>query len=158
LREAAWLTPASIRLASLLLRSHRRAFHRPLLAAERFDASARLLAQELFACDTVVLAHDRGEDPRLIYANRAALRLWRRCWREMVGMPSRLTAEPAERGPRAAALGRAGRLRAIEGYGGVRIDRHGGRFRFAAARIWTLQEEDGAARGQAACFNDWWRL
>jgi hypothetical protein len=156
--EAAWLTPASIRLASLLLGSHRRAYGRPLLAAERFPASPRLIAQELFACDTVVLAHDNGDDPRLIYANRSALALWGRGWDEMVGMPSRLTAEPAERGTRAAALGRAGRLEAIEGYGGVRIDRLGGRFRFARARIWTLREAPGAAVGQAACFNDWWRL
>ena len=156
--EAAWLTPASIRLASLLLRSHQLAYRRPLLAADRFQGSARLLAQELFACDSVVLAHDNGEDPRLIYANRAALLLWRRRWDAMVGMPSRLTAEPAERGQRAVALGRAGRLQAIQGYGGVRIDRLGGRFRFSAARIWTIREESGKRLGQAACFSNWWRL
>ena len=71
---------------------------------------------------TVVLAHDGSADPRLIYANRAALLLWRRPWSAMVGLPSRLTAEPAERQSRALALERARRCVALEGYAGIRID------------------------------------
>mgnify|MGYP002631967706 CR=1 FL=1 len=97
-----WLSPEAQALAGQLLSSHQRAFGTPLLAGLAADASPGLIAQELFAAEVVVLAHDGADPnsepgPRLIYANRAALRLWRRPWGAMVGMPSRLTAEPAER-------------------------------------------------------------
>jgi hypothetical protein len=104
----------------------------------------------------VVLAHAGSEDPRLIYANRAALTLWRRRWREMVGMPSRLTAEPVERQARSAVLARARRSEAIGGYGGIRIDSCGRRFRIEGARLWTLRDGSGHACGQAAAFSSWW--
>ena len=99
-----WLTPAAQSLALCLLSNYQRAFGTPLIAGLAADASPLLVAQELFAAELVLLAHDGadpGSDPgpRLIYANRAALRLWQRPWPELVGMPSRLTAEPAERGP-----------------------------------------------------------
>jgi NAD(P)-dependent dehydrogenase (short-subunit alcohol dehydrogenase family) len=75
------------------------------------DASPLLVAQELFASSPVLLAHDGADPasepgPRLIYANRAALALWQRPWLQMVGMPSRLTAEPAERATSSATASR----------------------------------------------------
>jgi hypothetical protein len=108
----------------------------------------------------VVLAHDGADPsadpgPRLIYANRAALRLWRRHWAELVGMPSRLTAEPAARQERAQALVRARSQRAITGYGGVRIDSQGRRFRIEGARVFSLRDGAGEPCGQAACFSRW---
>jgi hypothetical protein len=105
-----------------------------------------------------VLAHDGGADPRLIYANAAALQLWGRCWREMIGLPSRLTAEPEERQARAQALARARRREALAGYGGIRVDREGRRFRIDNARLWTLRDDQGQDRGQAASFAAWWWL
>ena len=107
---------------------------------------------------TVVLAHDGSADPRLIYANRAALLLWRRPWSAMVGLPSRLTAEPAERQSRALALEQARRCVALEGYAGIRIDSGGRRFRIENARLWTLREPGGLPCGQAAAFANWWWL
>lgn len=107
---------------------------------------------------TVVLAHDGGADPRLIYANRAALGLWRRPWGAMVGLPSRLTAEPAERQSRSLALERARQFEALEGYGGIRIDSGGRRFRIENARLWTLRDGGGVPCGQAAAFGRWWWL
>jgi hypothetical protein len=115
-------------------------------------------AQELFVAATVVLAHDGGADPRLIYANRAALLLWRRPWSGMVGLPSRLTAEPAERHSRALALEQAHRRQALTGYAGVRIDSGGRRFRIEKARLWTLRDGGGQPCGQAAAFATWWWL
>lgn len=106
----------------------------------------------------MVLAHDGADDPRLIYANRAALTLWRRPWSTMVGLPSRLTAEPSERPARSGALAEARRRGGISGYGGVRIDSGGRRFRIEGARLWTLRDGDGQACGQAACFACWWWL
>jgi hypothetical protein len=184
----AWLTPAAIRLACCIAWSHSQAFGRPLLASPATRAARpaagiaaqasdqgndqggdqgseqgseqRLLAQELFATDTVVLAHDgapldAGEGPRLIYANRAALRLWRRNWGSMVGMPSSRTAEPSARTERQQALAAALQQLAISNYSGIRIDSAGRRFAINSARIWTLIDTSGQPCGQAAAFSDW---
>ena len=115
-----WLTPAAQSLALCLLSNYQRAFGTPLIAGLAADASPQLVAQELFAAELVLLAHDGADPssepgPRLIYANRAALRLWQRPWAELVGMPSRLTAEPAERASRRQALVTAQAKEAISG-------------------------------------------
>jgi hypothetical protein len=149
--------------AVCLLASHRRAFGRSLIAGLAADAPPQQLAQELFASDAVVLAHDGADPngdpgPRLIYANRAALRLWQRPWGAMVGMPSKLTAEPAERASRRQALITAQAQDAIEGYRGIRIDSRGRRFQIEGARLWTLRDGTGLACGQAARFSRWWWL
>ena len=123
---APWLSSPLLGRIEAMERGHRRAFGRPLLAGDP-QRPLRLRAQELFAAAEVVLAHDGGDPgldpgPRLIYANRAALRLWRRCWSDMVGMPSRLTAEPDQRSSRSQALTQALRSGGIRGYAGFRID------------------------------------
>lgn len=157
---APWLSEAAIAIADRILHSHQRAFGAPLIAALPADATPEQWAQALFAAECVVLAHDNNDPtgdpgPSLIYANRAALRLWRRRWAELVGMPSRLTAEPAARHERAQALLRAQSQRAITGYGGIRIDSHGRRFRIDGARVFSLRNEAGEPCGQAACFSRW---
>ncbi len=158
-----WLSPDAIALAGRLLSSHQQAFAAPLLAGLAADASPQLLAQELFAAEVVVLAHDGADPaadpgPRLIYANRAALRLWQRPWNAMVGMPSRLTAEPAERARRSQALVAAQAQDALTGYRGIRIDSRGRRFQIDGACLWTLRDSTGQPCGQAARFNRWWLL
>jgi hypothetical protein len=155
LPPAPWLTPPRQQLLGWILASHQRAWHRPLLAGLA-GATPLQAAQEVFAAATVLLAHDGAPDPRLIYANAAALRLWSRPWGEMVGMPSRLTAEPQERRARAGALAEARRQGAIGAYGGVRVDSRGRRFRIQGARLWTFWNDRGEAVGQAACFESWW--
>ena len=80
-----WLSPQLLGLTSLLLDSHQRLYGQPLLRAQ----GSRLAAQELFVLDRVVLCHDGAADPRFIYANRAALQLFKRNWQEMVGLPDR---------------------------------------------------------------------
>ncbi len=158
-----WLSAEALELAARILHSHQRGFGRPLVAGLGDDASLEQRAQALFATGTVVLAHD-GADPSgdpgpcLTYANRAALALWRRPWAEQVGMPSRLTAEPAERSGRAQMLMNAQEQHAISGYCGIRIDSQGRRFQIHNARLWTLRDRNNQACGQAAAFNAWWWL
>jgi hypothetical protein len=161
-----WLQEAGLTLTQQILEGHQRAFARPLLAGLAADAPPLQRAQALFAAPLVVLAHDSqdpGSDPgpRLTYANRAALRLWRRPWREMVGLPSRLTAPAAERAERRQALLQARAGEAIAGYSGIRVDSQGRCFRIRGARVWTLGGAAGrldGGGGQAACFSDWWWL
>ena len=152
-----WLSAASQTWVTQLLRSHREAFGRPLWAGLEAGRDSRQAAQELFAAASVVLAHDGAADPRFVYANRAALILWRRTWPEMVGLPSRLSAAADAREERAAALQRA-HQGAIANYAGERIDSRGRRFRLEGARLWTVQDSDGRSCGQAATFDRWWWL
>ncbi|MFM7235607.1 MAG: MEKHLA domain-containing protein [Cyanobium sp.] len=142
----------------MLLKSYREAFGSSLMARIGNRNDERLQAQELFAADLAVLAHDGAADPRLIYANATALRLWRRSWGEMVGMPSRLTAEREERNGRAKALVQAQQQGALMGYGGTRVDAQGRRFWIEGARLWTLRGQEGEEQGQAARFASWWWL
>jgi len=156
--EAAWLSEASCKVASRILDGHLQAFGRRLLTGCAERRHAQQSAQELFAAPMVVLAHDGTADPRLIYANRSALLLWRRPWDTMVGLPSRLTAEPGERQERAAALEQARQREALQGYAGIRVDSAGRRFRIENARLWTLRDGLGNPCGQAAAFSRWWWL
>lgn len=154
-----WLTADARAIAQRIVASHRAAFGTPLLAAVERER----LAQELFSLDTVVLAHDGADPasdpgPRLIYANAAALGLWRRRWHQQVGLPSRLTAEPQERAGRARMLVNARQAQALRGYSGIRIDSQGRRFQIRNARLWTLHDAAGTPCGQAAAFSDWWWL
>jgi hypothetical protein len=158
---APWLSPEAIVTANRILKSHALAFGTPLIAPLPADATPEQWAQALFASERVVLAHD-GSDPagdpgpRLIYANRAALRLWRRPWGELVGMPSRLTAEPAVRQERSRALLQAQSQQAIANYSGIRIDSQGRRFRIDGAKVFSLRNDAGEPCGQAACFARWY--
>jgi hypothetical protein len=142
----------------VILGSHQRGFGGPLLAGIQPEHSNLQQAQALFAAPRVVLAHDGRSDPHLIYANARALALWRRPWAAMVGLASRLTAEPGERPGRALMLAEARQRQAIGGYGGIRIDSSGRRFQLRGARLWTLWDRHGQAIGQAASFSDWWWL
>ena len=154
--EAPWLCAEKRGLAALLLSSHQRAFGRPLIATARPGQSTRLCCQELFACGFPVLAHDTGSDPLIIYGNAAALQLWGLRWKQLMGMPSRLTAPEEEQSERQTALIEAQTKEAIRGYSGTRISRSGRRFQIRDARIWTLWDEENRRCGQAACFSNWW--
>jgi hypothetical protein len=158
---APWLSEAAIVTANRILRSHALAFGTPLIAPLPADATPEQWAQALFAAERVVLAHDGADPagdpgPRLIYANREALKLWRRSWADLVGMPSRLTAEPGARQERAQALLRVQSQQAIANYGGIRIDSQGRRFRIDRAKVFSLRNEAGEPCGQAACFARWY--
>jgi len=150
-----WLKADQQALVAKLLQSHQWAFQRPLIASAR-QQPLRLSCQELFACGFPVLAHDGGPEPKLTYANAAALGLWDAPWDELVGLPSRLTAPTAEQAERSLALNKAKSEDAIEGYSGIRISRKGRRFMIQNARIWTLWDEQQQAFGQAASFSNWW--
>ncbi|AHF64910.1 hypothetical protein Syncc8109_2603 [Synechococcus sp. WH 8109] len=156
--EAAWLTAEKQGLAAVLLQSHKQAFSRPLIASAQPGQPKQLLCQNLFACGFPVLAHGTEQDPKLSYANAAALQLWETRWNELIGMHSRLTAPNSERGQRSKALGQAKRLEAVQNYRGIRISRKGRRFMINKARIWTLRNAEERVCGQAACFSDWWWL
>ena len=108
-------------------------------------------------CDPVI-AHDNATDPCIRYANAAALRLWSRCWDEMIGMPSRLTAPEKERAKREEALLNVSVKHVLENYEGIRVNSKGEYFIIKNARIWTLLNKEGNTCGQAATFDYWWKI
>jgi PAS domain-containing protein len=157
-KEPPWLEPPALEVVGLILRSHRIAYGTPLMAGGNPRSNPRLRGQELFAMDMAVLAHDGTADPKLTYANAAALRLWGRTWAEMIGLPSRLTAEPDQQRERAEALRQAQQQGAISCYSGTRVDATARRFRIVNARVWSIGDGEGSKGGQAACFANWWWL
>jgi PAS domain-containing protein len=103
----------------------------------------------------VVLAHDGGADPRFIYANQAAQTCFEYSANELIGLPSRLSAEAEERAARQLLLDRVSRDGFIADYSGIRIAKSGRRFRIENAIVWQLIDADGTHHGQAATFSEW---
>ena len=133
---------------ALLTRSHARFLGAPLVP-EGADADW-LHAAAPFA----VLAHDAGDDPRFIYANRAALACFEYERSELIGLPSRLSAEAPDRAERQALLDAVARDGSGRGYRGLRVAKSGRRFWIEQAVVWRL-ERDGTVLGQAAAFSKW---
>lgn len=102
-----------------------------------------------------VLAHDTCADPRFIYGNRAAQACFEYGWDELVGLPSRLSAETPDRAERQRLLDAVRRDGVVTGYRGLRVAKSGRRFWIYDGVIWQLIDEQGVVRGQAALFSSW---
>ena len=137
--------------AALLMRSYRQWTGRELLAA---GLSPREAARALYHAPFVLLSHDSAPDPRFTYANRAAQTRFEMTWQEIVGLPSRLSAEPLAQEARARLLEQVAAQGFIDSYSGVRIAKSGRRFTIRNATVWNLNDGDGQMRGQAAMFSE----
>ncbi|MCY1642874.1 MEKHLA domain-containing protein [Methylorubrum sp. SL192] len=132
---------------TLLTGSFLRLVGRPLVPAPDLGPDW-LYASAPFA----VLAHDTGADPLFVYANRAAQQAFGYGWEEIVGMPSRLSAEAPERAERQRLLDAVARDGFVADYAGIRVAKDGWRFPVTAGIVWQLVDEGGIVRGQAATF------
>ena len=132
---------------ALLTGSFRRRVGRPLVPTPALGPDW-LYADAPFA----VLAHDTAADPRFVYANRAAQAAFGYGWDEIVGMPSRLSAEAPERAERQRLLDAVARDGFVADYSGMRIAKSGRRFAITDGVVWQLVDEAGRVRGQAATF------
>jgi len=140
----------------LLADSYKRLLFRspPFLEGSKGDSP-----QWLYACaPACVLAHRAEPDPLFIYANKSAQALFEYNWNEMVGMPSRLSAEAPDRAERQRLLNAVDRDGFATGYSGVRISKSGRRFRIEDGILWQLRDANGALHGVAASFSHWLRL
>ncbi len=150
----AGLVPAmTASLVALIVDSHRRLVGRPLVD-ERLDAVAQA---EWLADDAPfgLLAHDTQPDPRFIYANLAALSCFEYPDDELIGLPSRLTAEAPDRDERQRLLDAVARDGFIDGYRGLRIAKSGRRFWIEDVTVWMLIDAAGVTHGQAAVYRRW---
>jgi hypothetical protein len=102
-----------------------------------------------------VLAHDGSEDPKFIYANTYAQACFEYDWDEITKLPSRLSAEPADRAARQALLDAVARRGFMSGYKGVRVAKSGRRLAIEDGIVWELIDAQGRRHGQAATFSSW---
>ena len=137
---------ADIALYDLLSGSYLRSTGTPLAPAGQ--GSDWLYREAPFG----VLAHDGGADPRFIYANLEAQTCFEYSWSEIIGMPSRLSAGPADRAERQRLLDAVRRDGFVRGYRGLRIAKSGRHFWIEDGIVWQLSDDAGIERGQAALF------
>jgi PAS domain-containing protein len=116
--------------------------------------AAWLYAEAPFA----VVAHNTDSDPIFIYANQAAQKCFGYSWEEFLSLPSRVSAESADRAARQALLDAVAKNGFMAGYSGVRVTKSGARFRIEHGIVWELLDVKGVRRGQAATFSFWQRL
>ncbi|GEP01634.1 MEKHLA domain-containing protein [Methylobacterium haplocladii] len=131
---------------ALLTGSYRRLLGRPLLP-EGADADWAY-ARAPFA----LLAHDTAPDPCFVYANRTAQTSFGYTRDELIGMPSRLSAEAPDRADRDRLLAAVARVGYVAGYAGTRIAKSSRRFPIVDVVVWQLIDEVGAVHGQAATY------
>ena len=141
--------------ATLLFRCYADLLGRELIDETQDDVER---ARLLFEAPFFVASHNTAADPILTYGNRCALDLFEMSWDEFTSTPSRLTAEAPNRAERAELLRRGSADSFINDYSGVRISRHGQRFRIRRATVWNLTNSSGIFVGQAATFSAWQKL
>jgi hypothetical protein len=102
-----------------------------------------------------VLAHDGSNDPKFTYANTCAQACFGYDWDEIIKLPSRLSAGPADRAERQLLLDAVARQGFMSGYRGVRVAKSGRRFLIEDGIVWELIDAEGLRHGQAAAFSSW---
>lgn len=137
--------------AALLISSYRLWTGKALLDS---GLPPREAARALYHAPFAMLSHDNTADPRFTYANLAAQAHFEMAWREIVGLPSRLSAEPIAQPARAQLLETVASQGYIDSYSGVRIGKNGRRFMIRNATVWNLTDADGQFQGQAAMFSE----
>ena len=103
----------------------------------------------------VVVAHGTDQDPKFIYANKAAQKCFKYSWEEFMSLPSRLSAEAPDRAERQSLLDEVARNGFSSGYRGLRVAKSGRRFIIEDGVVWELLDRDGMKHGQAATFLSW---
>jgi hypothetical protein len=147
----------------LLIESYRRATGRPLLGGKKGAADEDGLdiadaPRALFDAPLAILSHDGAPDPAFVYASAAALEIFQApAWGDLVGLPSRLSAEEdlAIQADRAALLAASASSAAgtISGYKGWRVGRGGRRFEIQDGCLWQVTAPSGDTIGQAVAFS-----
>jgi hypothetical protein len=120
------------------------------LAGKPISASKYPLEQAMWATNRAIVAHGTQPDPLFFYGNLSALKLFAIDAADFIGMPSRLTTEPALHEERAQMFERLDQRGIIHDYSGVRVTSTGRRFEIFATDVWNLVDAHGVRHGQAA--------
>ena len=153
-----WLNEETLKLINCIWHSYRYTFNGFLISSHESFESNLELGEILLKWNNPLLAHNKAKEPCLTFVNYAALKLWKRSWKEMIGMPSKLTAPIDEQTLRSNSLTEAINKNGIKNYQGIRIDSEGERFMIKNGLIWTIWNEKGDRMGQAASSDSWRRI
>lgn len=159
--QESWVTWTAQMLDSYHKWTGRQLIHRipsnelPSDTADTLRAVQLTESQKLFEAPFVVVSHGTEADPLLNYGNQTALELWEMSLSQLIGTPSRRTAEPVHREERAMLLQRTRDFGFIDDYSGIRISATGRRFRIHQATVWNIVDSTGNHVGQAAAFSSW---
>ena len=136
----------------MMAESYRRLLGEPLCYG---DFVHQTVAKTLFYAPFAVLSHTKDVDPLFNYANLKALELFEFAWDELIGMPSRLSVEPACQEDRDKLLEEVSQKGFIKNYQGIRLAKSGSRFLIKNAVVWNLFDRKDNYAGQAACLKEW---
>ncbi|MDX1975330.1 MAG: MEKHLA domain-containing protein [Rickettsiales bacterium] len=145
----AWQSPDLAVYCSYLADSFKRFTGQPLIP------QTDQLLERLYHAPFALVSHGLGADPLFIYANETAQELWGMEWDEMIGMPSRQTAEADEQEERARLLTAVEQQGYIDDYQGIRVTRFGERFRIQNCVVWNVVDGKNQRLGQAAKIDRW---
>ncbi len=154
-RQVAFLA----RHSHLLLNSYQHWTGKPLLSDHQL-ADSKDAVQALMTAPFAIASHQAGDDPIFNYANHQALALFKMTPEEMLGLPSRYSAEPMLREARAEFLHQVATHGFIENYAGVRIAKDGSRFFIEQATVWNVVDVKSPKQvlGQAVIIKAWHAL
>ena len=154
-RQAAFLA----RHSYLLMTSYHHWTGEQLIAHDKL-ADSKDAVQSLLDASFAIASHQAGDDPMFNYANHQALSLFKMTPEEMLGLPSRYSAEPMLREARAAFLHQVAMHGFIENYAGVRIAKDGGRFLIEQATVWNVVDVEFPLNvlGQGVIIKAWHEL
>jgi len=117
-----------------------------------------VLAKQFFYAPFALVSHGTEADPIFNYGNQTALQLFGMDWQTFSRLPSRYSAEQANREARERILVEVSRNGYVDDYAAVRIAADGSRFRIKQATVWNVIGEHGEPAGQAAMFAHWQAL
>ena len=154
-RQAAFLASHS----RLLMASYQHWTGESLLSDEKL-ADIEDAVEALMNASFAIASHQASVDPIFNYANHQALALFKMTPEEMLGLPSRYSAEPMLREARADFLYQVTTKGFIENYTGVRIANDGSRFLIKQATVWNVVDVSLPKQvlGQAVIIKAWHAL
>ena len=154
-RQAAFLAGHS----HLLMNSYQHWTGEPLLSDNKL-ADSKDAVQALMNAPIAIASHQAGDDPIFNYANHQALALFKMTPEDMLGLPSRYSAEPMLREARAELLHQVATHGFIENYAGVRIAKDGSLFLIEQATVWNVVDVKSPKQvlGQAVIIKAWHAL
>ncbi|HSI24447.1 MAG TPA: MEKHLA domain-containing protein [Methylotenera sp.] len=146
----------------LLIQSYQHWTGKALITNTTSTASNDVV-QSLLTAPFAVASHDTQADPVFNYANHQALTLFKMNADEMLGLPSRYSAEPTLQEGRAEFLEKVAKNGFVDDYSGIRIAKDGSRFLIEQVTVWNLidvhqAQHKQAVLGQAVLIKKWHRL
>jgi hypothetical protein len=101
-------------------------------------------------CSYPIASHQHSTEPCFNFANQAALALFKMTPQQMLGLPSKYSAEPLLQEDRERLLAEVNQHGFIQNYAGIRIAADGTRFEIRRATVWNVFDPDALPAQQSS--------